>query len=228
MFTVHQRTWLSIVVICLGIIGLSTLIILSPLRDLLTSSERLQQTVQSFGWYAPIVIICIHILQVVVAPIPGQAIDIANGYLFGWLGGTVVSLIGLGIGSLIVIGLAKRFGRPLVAVLITPKGLKAIHPYTRRRSQLFFFLLFLLPGTPDDLLCFAIGLSSIEWKRAFAIAMLGRSPGIIAAVVAGASGRGLNPITFAAAAIAVSILIGWVIWKTPLGERVRRRTDGPP
>src|SRR5688572_5785384 len=148
MLTKRQQTWLSFGIIAFFMVGLLVLAWFSPLRELLSSEEQLRETVKSFGWYAPAVIIAIHVLQVIVAPIPGQAIDLANGYLFGWWWGSVISLAGLGIGSAITILLANRFGRPLVSALITPKGLKSITGYSHRRNQLLFFFLFLLPGTP--------------------------------------------------------------------------------
>lgn len=218
--TPKQRLWLSAGLFTAIIGGLVLVIVFSPLRPLLTSPEKLRDGVRQFGLLSPAISISLEVMQVIIAPIPGQAIDIANGYLFGWPG-VFVSLGGIGLGSTLAIGLARRFGRPLVEVLITPKGLASIRPYVRRRSQLFFFILFLLPGTPDDLLCFAIGLSSIPFGRSVLIALLGRAPGITAAVLFGATGSRLNPLAFTGIAIAVSLLAGWLIWRSPLGEKLQ-------
>lgn len=220
MTTRRQRHWISIGITVVGLIAVTVLVWVSPLPEVLSSADRLRQTVGAYGWLAPMLIIAIHAFQVIVAPIPGQAIDIANGYLFGWLGGSLISLAGIGLGSVIAIWLAKQFGRPLVETLVTPKGMQAIKPYTSRRSQSLFFFLFLLPGTPDDLLCFAIGLSAISLWRAVAIAMLGRAPGVVAAVITGASGHSLNPLMFSLVAIVVSLVFGLIVWKTPLKKKM--------
>lgn len=221
MLTKRQQAWLSIIIISAVFLGFVAILWFSPLRGLLSSPEELRSTVKSFGWAAPAIIIVMQFLQVIIAPIPGQAIDLANGYLFGWWWGSVISMAGLGLGTIAAILLAKRFGRPLVAALITPKGLKNITGYTHRRNQWLFFFLFLLPGTPDDLLCFAIGLSSIPARRAIAIALVGRTPGVVATVVAGSVGRSLNPLEFSLLAVLASLIILLVIWKTPLGKAMK-------
>lgn len=221
MLTERKRAWLSAGILVTALTVLVVAVMLSPLRELFTSPERLRETVQSYGALGPIIVVGIHILQVVIAPIPGQGIDLANGYLFGWWGGALVSLIGISLGTMIAISLAKKFGRPLVEILVGPKGLASVRAYTHSRSQWLFFILFLLPGTPDDLLCFAIGLTSISLWRAVAIAVLGRLPGVLAAVGIGATGRGLNVLEFTIVAAVVSLLAGWILWKTPLGKAMK-------
>lgn len=213
----RKKAWIISVGILAGLLVLM-LIALSPFQNLLNSPEQLRAKVATFGVWAPAISVVLETSQVIIAPIPGQGIDFANGYLFGWLVGSLCSLLGIGIGTMIAISLARRFGRPLVEKLITPKGLQHIQPYTRRRSHWLFFFLFLLPGTPDDLLCFAIGLTSIPLAQAFAIALLGRAPGIVAAVLTGATGQSLNVWEFSLLAAAVSILLVVIVWKTPLKE----------
>lgn len=215
----RARAWLSLGLL-LALLGMIVAgVFLSPVHEFLTSPEALRDAVRSLGWVAPAVIIGLHILQIVVAPIPGQAIDLANGYLFGWWG-ILISLIGISLGSTLAIFLARQFGRPLVEVLVTPKGLATVKPYMGRRNQLLFFILFLLPGTPDDLLCFAIGLSRIPFGRSIVIALGGRAPGVVAAVLISATGRHLALWEFTLIAAAVSLLVGFVIWKTPVGKRL--------
>lgn len=219
--TKDQRTaWLTSIGIFLFVLLMIWLAI-SPLRSFFSSPTLLREAVHEFGWLAPVVIILIHAAQVIAAPIPGQPIDLANGYLFGWWLGSIISLAGLLLGSIITIGLTKHFGRPLVERFITPKGLQKIRAYIHTRNQYLFFFLFLLPATPDDLLCFAIGLTSIPFRRAVLISILGRAPGVIAVVIAGATGQSLNPITFSIAAVLVSILLMVIVWTTPLGKAMQ-------
>lgn len=213
----RKKAWITSVGILVAVMVLMALI-LSPLQKLLNSPDQLRAKVATFGAWAPTISVVLEVSQVIIAPIPGQAIDFANGYLFGWLVGSICSLLGIGIGTAIAISLARRFGRPLVEKLITPKGMQHIQPYTRRRSHWLFFFLFLLPGTPDDLLCFAIGLTTIPIPQAMAIALLGRSPGIVAAVLTGATGQSLNVWEFSLIAAGVSLLLILVVWKTPLKD----------
>lgn len=215
----HAKAWWSASLYA-GLLGLLVFFaITTPLGSFFTAPEKLQDVVGQFGGLAPTLAIIIHVMQVIVAPIPGAAIELANGYLFGWWG-IPITLTGLLIGTVIAIVLARQFGRPLIEVLITPKGMKEIRPYMHMRSQFLFFFLFLLPGTPDDILCFAIGLSSIPLPRAVLIALLGRIPGVVGTVILGITGTNLNFWTFTLIAVATSLLLGLIILQTPLGKKI--------
>lgn len=214
-----RRLWITPIGIA-AFVAIILVISFSPLRHLLSSPEQVRDRLADLGWLAPIVVILIHVLQVLVAFVPGQAIDFAIGYLFGWWG-IFISLIGISLGSLAAIGLANRFGHPLMERILTRRGLRKLQPITRKRNQWFFFFLFLIPGTPDDLMCYAIGLSSIPWKRAAVIAILGRTPGVVAAVAAGSSGRSFDPWEFIVMAVAVSLIVLLVIWKVSAFQKVR-------
>lgn len=213
-----QRAWISAGILLLAVGLLVFALFRSPLREVLGSPEAIRQRVEQAGIGAPLVMVSLQALQVVAAPIPGQAIDLVNGYLFGWWG-TLVSVIGIGLGSSLAIWLARRFGRPLVEALITPKGLDAIRPHIRRRNYWPFFILFLLPGTPDDLLCFAMGLTSIPLGRSMLIALLGRTPGVVAAVVVGATGQQMSLLTFSLLAAGVSAAFGLTLWLWPAARK---------
>ena len=176
-------------------------------RHLLTSENSLREKILSYGPWAPLVIIIYQIFQVVIAPLPGQAVDMANGYIFGILRGFLNSFTGIFIGSILAILLARRFGQPLVFKLLKPEKVARIYQRIGQRTFWFFVLIFLIPGSPDDVLCFIIGLTNIPLWQAVLAAMLGRSPNILAAVIFGATGRSLSPWVFIlVAAITTSIL----------------------
>lgn len=216
-----RRAWISASVLAVTLGVVVGLVVFSPLRALLTSPEAIRDRVQDAGFAGPLVMVGINMLQILAAPIPGQAIDLANGYLFGWWG-IGVSAVGLSLGSSLAIFLARRFGRPLVEMLITPKAEKTIRPYTRRRNYWPFFILFLLPGTPDDLLCFAIGLTSIPLSQSILIALLGRTPGVVAAVAVGATGQRMSLLSFSLWAAGVSLAFGLVLWLWPAARKLTK------
>jgi uncharacterized membrane protein YdjX (TVP38/TMEM64 family) len=152
----------------------------------LSDRERIQETIGEFGALAPLAAIGLAALQVVVAPLPAQTIYVASGYLFGWLGGSLVSLIGVQLGTLAAMWLARRFGRPLVERFVSPQRLADWDLVARRRGPPFFLLFFLLPFLPDDLICFVIGLSRLPLWLMFMISAVGRLPGLLAGCALGA------------------------------------------
>jgi uncharacterized membrane protein YdjX (TVP38/TMEM64 family) len=79
-----------------------------------SNKERLNDFIASFGFYAPLVFISLQILQVVVAPIPGELTGFIGGYLFGVGPGLAYSTVGLTLGSVFAFWVSRRLGMPFV------------------------------------------------------------------------------------------------------------------
>jgi uncharacterized membrane protein YdjX (TVP38/TMEM64 family) len=75
--------------------------------------------------------------------------------------------------------LGRRFGRPLVDRLIDPKSVAIFDRFTEKRGPIFFFVIFVMPWVPDDLACYAIGLSRLSLKLMIVLAAFGRMPSVI-------------------------------------------------
>ena len=163
-----------------------------PLAKLLADVEQVRRFVASFGIWAPSAIIGLEVAQVVLAPIPGGAIDLTSGYLFGAGWGTLYSMAGVMGGTITALYLARRFGRPLVERLVPRHTLSRLDRYARHRGELFFLLLFLMPFTPNDVACFLAGLTPIPLARLILIALIGRIPGVLMANLMGASAMALS------------------------------------
>ena len=147
----------------------------------------IQERVTALGPWGPLVTVALNALQVLLAPVPGYVIGLANGYLFGiWLG-TAYSMLGLLIGSAIAMFLGRVFGRPLVERLIKPETLSRWDQIADRRGPVFFFLVFLVPGLPDDVASFIVGLSTLGIPRMVVLALLGRLPGVVVSSWIGAN-----------------------------------------
>ncbi len=173
----------------------------------------LQAWVASFGAWAPLVSIALNTAQVIAAPIPGQVVGLANGYLFGvWLG-TFYSLLGVMLGTGIVLVLTRRWGRPLVVKLVPNTQLEKLDRLVARRGALFFFLIFLLPFLPDDLTCFAIGLTDLRLGHMFVLIAIGRLPGLIVASWVGANAASLSVTAWIVLIVGASALaLAYLRW----------------
>lgn len=183
-----RSRWLWLVVVIFLVGGL-ILIWNSPVGFLLRDQEQLALTVQKWGKWAPLITISLHILQVMTAPIPGTAIDAVNGLLFGpWLG-TLYSMIGLIVGSVTVMLLTRKFGRPLMERFVEPASIERIDRLVERRGSLVIFLIFLLPFLPDDAICFLAGLTPIPILELVLIAMIGRFPSVFFANLLGSQAQ---------------------------------------
>lgn len=155
-------------------------------------------------------------LQVVVAIIPGEPLEIAGGYAFGAWWGTALCLIGAVLGSAAVFALVRRRGRPLAEVVFPKEKLdklQFLHSSPKRTALLW--LIFTAPGTPKDLLCYFAGLTDMKWRTWLLIATVGRLPSIVTSTVGGGA---LGDRNYTAAAIAFGVAlaaagVGYLVYR---------------
>ena len=155
-------------------------------------AEELRLWIAQFGVLAPLVFTLIQFLQVIFAPIPGQIVALAAGYLFGPLFGTVYSLTGVLAGSAVAFVLAQRYGRGFVEGLLHEEVMTRFDGFVEDIGLPGLLAFVLVPGLPDDAICFLAGLT--KWRlRTFMVAItVGRLPAYVVTVYAGdelASGR---------------------------------------
>ena len=81
---------------------------------LITNGEVIKSYLERFGPWAAIIFFIFQILQVVIFFIPGEVIQAAGGYIFGTLGGTLLSFFGIAVGSAMLFYICKKFGKKLV------------------------------------------------------------------------------------------------------------------
>ena len=128
-----------------------------------SSRKEVKAFLTSFGPYAPVPFIILQALQVVFAPIPGEATGFLGGYVFGtWLG-FLYSSIGLTLGSAAAFGLGRWLGAHVVRRLVSDAVYHKFDFVARTGGELVTLLFFLIPGFPKDYLCFLLGVSPMPF-----------------------------------------------------------------
>lgn len=214
---ISRRTWIKVAIATIIIIALLgylawDIVANGPLMTLLTSRDKLVVAVNSWGPFAPLLYIILQVLQTVVAPIPGQIVGSIGGFLFGaW--GILWTTIGTLIGCWIVFKIARRFGRPLLEKLFKKSAIEKFDFIINAKSaSLILFAIFLLPGFPDDIICYIAGLTNLSIKRLMAIVILGRFPVIVLTNYIGAE-VGTNFVMVALVALLAVVILGIGIWQ---------------
>jgi uncharacterized membrane protein YdjX (TVP38/TMEM64 family) len=192
----------------------------------LTDPVALRALVGEFGPWAPAAFVLLQAAQVVAAPIPGQVLGFVGGYLFGTVAGTVYSLLGVTIGSAIAFGLSRRFGRPYVERVVTADTLDRFDDFAAGNAPFALFVAFLVPGLPDDAICFVAGLTDVPLWKLVAIAVVGRTPGFLLAALVGSETAtgGYAVATLVTAVLVVLSVLGYlgrdriVAWLGPRTE----------
>jgi len=127
-----------------------------------------------------LIYIGIQILQVFIAFIPGEVVEVAGGVAFGPLEGLVLSLIGVVVGSSIVFMLTKTLGLRFVELFVDRKKIDDL-AFIRSNNRLnsLVFLIFFIPGTPKDVLTYVVGLTRMKLHTFLLISVIARIPSIL-------------------------------------------------
>jgi len=125
------------------------------------------------------------VVQVVAAPIPGEATGVLGGYIYGPAVGVVLSTIGLTLGSYVAFTLSRYFGRPLTDKFVDAKTMERFDYLLHHKGAFLVFLLFLIPGFPKDILCYILGLGHLTTLEFLTIATTGRLLGTMLLTLGG-------------------------------------------
>jgi len=150
---------------------------LSDSYQFLSDRERIRDFISSFGWGAPLVFMGMQILQVIFAPVPGEATGFIGGYLFGAFKGFLYSSLALAIGSWINFSIGRFLGVRFVRKAIPPEKFEKFDSLLKHQGIIILFLLFIFPGFPKDYLCLFLGVSTLPLKVFIVLASVGRMPG---------------------------------------------------
>ena len=199
-----------------------------PMVKFVSEPEKFRMWVDSHGLWSQVAYVGMTLLQVLVAVIPGEPLEISGGYAFGAVQGTVLCMLGAFLGSVVVFAFVRRFGRELVEVFFPKEKIESLRfLQSSPKRDLLFWLVFVVPGTPKDLLCYFAGLTDLYWGKWLLICSLGRVPSIITSTVGGNALGGKNylfAILVFAGTLAVSA-IGLLIYRG-LYRRHEKKQNG--
>ena len=213
---IDRKTKIQIFAVVFVIVGLIAYVIwdiasTGPLTRLFTDRERLIGIVQGLGPLGPIVYMLLQALQGIVAPIPSNVVGIIGGFLFSWWG-VLWTSIGATIGASVVFWLSRKFGRSLVEKLVKKEALDKFDFISGKRASLIIFLIFIIPGLPDDIVCYAAGLTKIPIKKLIAIFFIGRLPAVVSNNYIGMGFSGEGNIVVVVIITVLSILVFLVLY----------------
>ncbi|MEZ4594868.1 MAG: VTT domain-containing protein [Chloroflexota bacterium] len=187
---------------------------MSELLAVVSDREAVALYLAQFGLLAPLLLSLILVLQVIVAAIPGHALMVGGGYVFGFGPAVAISLLATVLGSQIGFLLARWAGRPLIEKLAPVDVLNKWYDVSARKGLLFFMFAFMVPIFPADVLNYVAGLSSLSTRRFFVANLVGRLPGVLLMTAIGAYGFQLSLNVWLVIAAAGLLLAGswWLLF----------------
>lgn len=156
-----------------------------PLLQFLSEPERFRAWIGERGVWGVAAFMLLNMLQVFVAVIPGGPFSMAAGYAFGPLWGTLICLAATTAASTLVLLIVRRWGGAAVRFLSGKDPEELALFQKMERAEWVFLLVFLIPGSPKDVLSYAAGLMKLPLPSWIVINLIGRFPGILLSVLGG-------------------------------------------
>ena len=182
--------------------------------------EILRNYIGGFGYLAPFIyILCFTILPIAFFPVPVLAL--AAGLLFGFLPGTIYTLIGATLNSAIMFLMAKVLAKDAVTNLLQRKLPKKWNSFLfdldEKRGFGIIFILRLIPAMPYNLINYGAGLTSIKFSSYMLATILGILPGTLVFLNIGNQALNIHNPAFI---VSIILLILLTVFSLLLGKKI--------
>ena len=152
---------------CILIMGILCFFLYQPMMQIFENPQLLRKQLQNYGLWGQIFLTCIMILQVIFVFLPGE-------------------IVGCAIGSFLIFTFVKKWGQPFIEHFISREDMKQAHfLHNPQKRNTLCFLIFLIPGTPKDLLTYLIPLTEMKRSTFLFITTIARIPSIITSTIGG-------------------------------------------
>lgn len=184
---------LTMTILAIAIIVGIIIYMFPVMRELSTKEGQLafKEKVSSSGILGLLMLFALQVAQIFLIIIPGEPIEILAGMCYGPIWGTVFIMVSAGIISTIIFSLVRKYGKRFVYNFCDKEKVAKIENSklfkNPNKIEMIMFILFLLPGTPKDLLVYIAGLLPINPVKFVIISVFARFPSVISSTLAGAN-----------------------------------------
>lgn len=209
-----------VTIIAIAIIAGIVIYLIPLIKGLSTTEGQIafKEKIDQAGFWGLLMLFGIQLAQIFLIIIPGEPIEVFAGICYGTWGGALFIMISAAIISTLIILMVKKWGRKFVYDFCSEEKIRKIEKSkmfkNKKRLEWIMIILFVIPGTPKDLLVYLGGLMPINPYRFVIITTLARFPSVISSTIAGANllvgnwewSIGIYAITFAIVGLAIFII----------------------
>ena len=178
-----------------------------PLIRFVRQPEQFRAWVQGHGLLGQLAFLGMTVLQIVIAIIPGEPLELGVGYAFGFWRGTLLCEIGILLGGLLVFLFVRRFGVKAVEVFFPREKIESLRfLHNEKRLALWVFILFFIPGTPKDIMTYIVPLTPMKLSTFLLLSTVARLPSVVTSTIGG-NALGTGKLTFALIVFGATALI---------------------
>lgn len=198
-----KRTIAAIIAFVL-FLAVACVLVGPPLLKFIHDPQQFRAWVDMHGAWGRLAFVGMMALQIIIAFIPGEPLEIAAGYAFGAWEGTGLCMLGALVGGLVVFLFVRTYGRRAVEVFFPPEQIDSVRFLKAGRElNLLVFILFFIPGTPKDVMTYCVGLTKMPLGTWLLISTTARIPSIVTSTIGG-NALGLQDYRFALIAFGVA------------------------
>lgn len=205
----HKIVLILSIVIFLSFCVAAGLYIGVPMIRLANHPELFRSWVDSHGFLGRLAFVAMVTIQVLVAFIPGEPVELLAGYAFGAVEGSILALLGIELGSWMVFALVRRFGVEIVEVFFHKDKLREIGFLKNpQKARILAFILMSIPGTPKDFLSYFAGLTPLRVWEWLGIVAIARLPSLLTSTITGAA-AGEKKYLLSAVMLGITLLMSF-------------------
>ena len=204
------------IIIIVFLVGLT--IYLFPVMENLSTIEGQQefkQMVSNSGIVGFLTLFGLQLAQIFLIIIPGEPLEILAGMCYGSVGGTIFIMVSACIISTIIFLLVRKYGKKFVYEFCDKEKIDKIENsklfQNPQKIEFILLILFLIPGTPKDLLVYISGLLPIKPLKFILISTFARFPSVISSTLVGANIVGGNWKIGVILYVAIVLAVGAIV-----------------
>jgi len=174
--------------------------------------DAVTASIRGYGLWGPAILFVLFILQTFIAFIPGQALMVSSGYIYGFTGGILITWISLVIGGQAAFWLARRYGRPFAEKWVSAPVLDRWDKSAAGQGIGFYVVTLVMPFFPNDAMCYVAGLGNMTFRRFLLANIIGRGIASFLTVVVGAYSDQIPGLLWMAIIAFIALgIIGWFV-----------------
>ena len=185
----HQKAlWITAIALVILFSAAVSWFIGVPMLRLAKDPQAFRDWVDASGIWGRLLFVGMVFVQVLIAFIPGEPVELAAGYAFGVVEGSLLTMAGFLLGSWAIFALVRRYGVKLVEVFFPAEKIRQIGFLKNpKKTQILSFILMCIPGTPKDFLSYFAGLTPLTLRQWLAIVLFARLPSLLTSTITGAA-----------------------------------------
>lgn len=155
---------IALILIILGIIGLVFGLYYGlGFNNKFSTTEAIKEHILAFGNLSKVIFVLINYVQTTLIPISNIPTILAGKFIFGPFQASILTFIGVFFGSLTTFAFGKLFGKKAIYWIFGQERIEKYMAMAKGREKLVIFLMLLLPGFPDDIICIIAGITNMSW-----------------------------------------------------------------